>query len=77
MRETICCNEGIQCYGKLLLLKKKKRVMILMIRKIKFVLTQRPVEMQNKKDFNLKVSASFELQNVRLSWINVLYNRAF
>ena len=57
--------------------KKKKRVMILMIRKIKFVLTQRPVEMQNKKDFNLKVSASFELQNVRLSWINVLYNRAF
>ena len=56
---------------------KKKRVMILMIRKIKFVLTQRPVEMQNKKDFNLKVSASFELQNVRLSWINVLYNRAF
>ena len=56
---------------------KKKKVMILMIRKIKFVPAQRPVEMQNKKDFNLKVSASFELQNVRLSWINVLFNRAF
>ena len=57
----------------------KRRGMTLMTGKI--ISTPRspqsPVEIQNKKDFNLKVSASFKLQNVRLSWINVLFNRAF
>lgn len=46
-------------------------------REDKCVFPQRPLEMQKKKDFNLKASANIEQQKSETELVHVLFNRVF